>query len=166
LDEIQLAMMIKSAVMALQHANETGNYSVLRDLGTPVFRERFDQARLTAIFADLRARGVNMRPVLMIPPNLSKQPEFTPRNQLQLVGYFPTQPLQIQYEMLFLQIDGVWRIEGLSVAAEPVQAKVKPDERRPSAANGESAASIHLPAANPSNGTGEKWKAITGNGVE
>jgi hypothetical protein len=38
------------------------------------------------------------------------------------VGDFPTQPLKIQYEMLFLQIDGVWRIDGMAVDAVPAQA--------------------------------------------
>jgi hypothetical protein len=117
-----LATLIKSTIIALQHANQTGNYSVLRDLGTPVFRERFDQAALTTAFSNLRGRHVNLTTVTMLAPNLAKQPELTAQNQLHIVGYFQTQPLQVQYEMLFLQIDGVWRIEGLSVDAVPVQA--------------------------------------------
>ena len=119
---VQLAALIKSTIMALQHANQTGNYSVLRDLGTPVFRERFDQAQLTAIFSNLRSRSVNLSPVLFLAPNLTKQPEMTEGNQLRIVGDFPTQPLKIQYEILFLQIDGVWRIDGLAVDAVPQQA--------------------------------------------
>lgn len=46
---------------------------------------------------------------------------MTERNQLHIVGNFPTQPLQIQYELLFLQLDGVWRLDGLAVDAVPVQ---------------------------------------------
>ena len=117
MEAVQLVALIKSTIMALQHANQTGNYSVLRDLGSPVFRERFDQAQLTAIFSNLRSRGVNLTPVLFLPPNLTKQPEMTEGNQLHIVGDFPTQPLKIQYEILFLQIDGVWRIDGLAVDA-------------------------------------------------
>ena len=122
METVQLAALIKSTIMALQHANQTGNYSVLRDLGTPVFRERFDQAQLTAIFSNLRSRGINLTPVLFLAPNLTKQPEMTEGNELHLVGNFPTQPLQIQFEMLFLQIDGVWRINGFSADAVPQQA--------------------------------------------
>ena len=112
IDPVQLAMLIKSTIMALQHGNQTGNYSVLRDLGTPGFRESFDQARLTASFANLRSRGVNLNPALMLTPNFVKQPEFTPQNLLHFVGNFPTQPLQIQYELFFLMIGGVWRDRG------------------------------------------------------
>jgi hypothetical protein len=121
METVQLVTLIKSTIMALQHANQTGNYSVLRDLGTPVFRERFDQAQLAAIFSNLRSRGVNLSPVIFLAPNLTKQPELTEGNQLRIVGDFPTQPLKIQYEMLFLQIDGVWRIDGLAVDAVPQQ---------------------------------------------
>ena len=122
METVQLAALIKSTIMALQHANQTGNYSVLRDLGTPVFRERFDLAQLTAIFSNLRSRSVNLSPVLFLAPNLTKQPELTEGNQLRIVGDFPTQPLKIQYEMLFLQIDGVWRIDGMAIDAVPQQA--------------------------------------------
>ncbi len=122
METVQLVTLIKSTIMALQHANQTGNYSVLRDMGTPVFRERFDQAQLTAIFSTLRARNVNLSTVLFLTPNLTKQPDITEGKQLHIVGDFPTQPLKIQYEMLFLQIDGVWRIDGMAVDAVPVQA--------------------------------------------
>ena len=120
IDPVVLAMLIKSTIMALQHANQTGNYSVLRDLGTPSFRERLDQARLTAVFSDLRSRGINLSPVLLLTPNL-KQAELTGQNRLRLTGYFPTQPLQVQYELVFLMIGGVWRIEDISVDAVPPQ---------------------------------------------
>ena len=121
METVQLVTLIKSTIMAVQHANQTGNYSVLRDLGSPVFRERFDQARLTAVFANLRSRGVNLSPVLFLAPNLTKQPEMTEGNELHLVGDFPTRPLQIQYEMLFVELDGVWRLNGLAVDAVPAQ---------------------------------------------
>jgi hypothetical protein len=78
--------------------------------------ERFDQARLTEAFSNLRKRSVDM-----LPPNLKKEPEITEGKELHLVGNFPTQPLQVQFEMFFLQLDGVWRLNGLSVDAVPAE---------------------------------------------
>jgi hypothetical protein len=117
IDNVALAILIKSAIVAVQHANSTGNYSVLRDLGTPGFRERFDQAKLTAIFASFRARGINLSPVLMLLPNLTKPAEMTPQGQLRVFGTFPTRPLQIQYALVFQQQDGAWRLDGIAVDA-------------------------------------------------
>jgi hypothetical protein len=114
-----LAILIKSTVLALHHANLTGNYSVLRDMGTPIFRERFDQAALTNAFANLRGRKVDLSPALLVTPNLSKNPEFNQNGELVLIGDFPTQPLQIHFELMFLQLDGIWRLAGLGVDAVP-----------------------------------------------
>ncbi len=61
---LTLTLLIKGAVMALQQANMTGNYSVLRDLGTPVFRETFDQATLTAIFQQFCEPGKSISALL------------------------------------------------------------------------------------------------------
>ena len=153
METVQLITLIKSTIMAVQHANQTGNYSVLRDLGSPVFRERFDQARLTAIFANLRSRGVNLSPVLFLAPNLTKQPEMTEGNELHLVGDFPTQPLQIQYEMLFLELDGVWRLNGLAVDAVPVQLSANAPAAAASTAPSSSAWTAGQSAAPAATGT-------------
>jgi hypothetical protein len=117
IDSVVLAVLIKSAVVAVQQANATGNYSVLRDLGTPIFRERYDQVKLANIFSNLR--GVNLNGALLLMPNLTKQPELTPQGQLHVVGNFPTQPLEIRYEALFVQLDGIWRLDGIAVYAVP-----------------------------------------------
>jgi hypothetical protein len=134
LDAVALTVLIKSSIMALEHANTTGNYSVLRDLGTPAFREKFDQTRLSAIFANLRSRQITLNPALLLSPNLTKQPEVTAQNQLHLVGTFPTKPAQIQFELWFLNLNGAWRIEGIMVDAVPAQTTQGPTKGTPSSA--------------------------------
>ena len=119
IEAAQLIILIKSTIIALQQANQTGNYSVLRDLGTPIFREHFDQARLASVFADLRNRRVNLYPVLFLAPDLSKPPEITQGGQLHLTGYFATRPVQIQFDILFTTLDGVWRLDGAAIDAIP-----------------------------------------------
>ena len=86
---ITLIVMIRDAVIALHHANMTGNYSVLRDMGTPIFRENFDQAALAAAFANLRARKIDLSQTYFLAPSLSKNPELDKDNELVLVGFFP-----------------------------------------------------------------------------
>src|SRR5271165_1419790 len=79
---ITLTALIKGTVLALQQANMTGNYSVLRDTGTPIFREKFDQSARTSAFANLRSRKIDLTPALFLSPNLSKQPEFNQNGEL------------------------------------------------------------------------------------
>src|SRR5437870_3771185 len=46
-------MLVKNALTAANHANITGNYTVLRDLGTSAFRQRNSAAQLAATFENL-----------------------------------------------------------------------------------------------------------------
>ena len=114
-----LTVIIKDTIIALHHANMTGNYSVLRDMGTPVFRENFDQTALAGAFANLRARKIALSPAYYLSPNLTKAPELNKDSELVLVGFFPTQPMQIQFELRFMQLDGKWRLSGIGVDALP-----------------------------------------------
>ncbi len=137
---VTLTVIIKDAVIALNHANITGNYSVLRDMGTPVFRESFDQTALAAAFANLRVRKIDLSPAYFLSPNLTKKPELNKDNELVLVGFFPTQPLQIQFELRFMQLDGRWRLAGIGVDAVP------PSASQASAAASAPPAPAQLPA--------------------
>lgn len=112
-----LTVIIKDTIIALHHANMTGNYSVLRDMGTPLFRENFDQTALAGAFANLRARKIDLSPAYFLSPNLTKNPEMNKDNELVLVGFFPTQPLRIQFELRFMQLDGKWRLAGIGADA-------------------------------------------------
>ncbi len=143
---VTLTVIIKDAIIALNQANATGNYSVLRDMGTPVLRESFDQTALAAAFANLRTRKIDLSPAYFLSPNLTKKPELNKDNELVLVGLFPTQPLQIQFELRFMQLDGRWRLAGIAVDAVP-----------PSASQASAAASAPpAPAQQPAAGQASK----------
>lgn len=64
-DEARAEYMIKNILVALNHANLTGNYTVLRDLGSPRFRANNDAARLAAVFAPMREKGLDLAPVVL-----------------------------------------------------------------------------------------------------
>jgi hypothetical protein len=124
IDAVTVTLLIKGTVMALHQANQTGNYSVLRDMGTPVFRETFDQTALAAAFSNLRARKINLAAAMLAAPNLTKNPEMNKNGEIVFIGDFPTQPLLIHFQLSFLQIDSVWRIAGMAVDAIPPPAPV------------------------------------------
>ena len=151
LDAVALTILIKSTIIALQQANVTGNYSVLRDLGTPVFRERFNQTHLAEVFANLRNRGINLNPAIVLSPTLAKQPQVTEQGVLQVEGAFATQPLQIQFNISFQLIDGAWRIQGLAVDAAP-----PPGVANAEPAKGTSASSGQNPPGKPAAKTAAK----------
>ena len=49
--------MLRSTLIAVDQGNKTGNYTVVRDLGTPGFREANTPAKLGLVFAPLWTRA-------------------------------------------------------------------------------------------------------------
>jgi hypothetical protein len=115
---VTLAVLIKGTVTALDQANATGNYSVLRDLGTPAFREKFDQGALAGVFAELKARKLDLSQALLANVNVTRRPEFR-NGEMIIIGYFPAEPLNITFDLRFAQLDGVWRVAWIGVDAVP-----------------------------------------------
>lgn len=110
-----LLMMIRTTLIALNHANRTGNYTVLRDLAAPSFQATNNPARLGQIFAKLRSKNLDLSPIVLVSPQLSAKPAITAQGMLHIRGVFPTRPLQINFEFLFQPVAGHWRLFGLSV---------------------------------------------------
>ena len=108
-------VMIRSALIALDQANKTGNYTVLRDLGGAAFRRNTD-ARLAEVFAGLRARAVDLSPVLAVDPVLTLPPRIEATGLLRVRGFVPGQP-PLAFEIAWQREDGAWKLYGIVVTA-------------------------------------------------
>lgn len=118
-----VATLIRSTLIALHHANVTGNYTVLRDLGAPTFRERNSAVDLGRIFASIRARGIDLETVAVLQPKIDRPPQIDANGMLIVAGSFETQPVPVRFELAFQLIDRAWRLFGLSVGLQqPMQA--------------------------------------------
>lgn len=114
-------MLIKNALTAVNQANLTGNYTVLRDLGGPTFREKNNDARLATIFQKLRDQKSDLSPILALQPIYTERPIIDQAGELNLVGFFPTQPLQIQFRLAFQRVGNGWMIDSVSISTNAVQ---------------------------------------------
>ncbi len=112
----QALYLIRSTLLTLNDANHTGNYSVMRDLAAPDFQARNSPADLALSFTDLRRRNFDLFSVALAAPQLSTPPYLDPGKMLRLTGYFPTRPLQINFDLTFQNVDNHWRLYGVSVA--------------------------------------------------
>jgi hypothetical protein len=112
----QSLYLIRSALLTLNDANRSGNYTVLRDLAAPDFQAKNTAADLAAIFASLRARKLDLFAVALIAPKLSSPPQLDAKKMLHLTGSFPTRPLRIDFSLLFQDVGGRWRLYDISIA--------------------------------------------------
>ncbi|MGL9617304.1 hypothetical protein QRQ56_04840 [Bradyrhizobium sp. U531] len=115
IDRNGVLMLIRSSLLALDQANKTGNYTVLRDLAAPGFSAVNTAARLGEIFATQRNDKLDLSGVAVIDPQLSVLPEIAPNGMMRMAGFFPSVPSQVNFELLFAPVDGQWRLYGISV---------------------------------------------------
>ncbi len=130
IDRNGVMVLIRSSILALQQANETGNYTVLRDLGAPDFQQANTAARLGEIFAALRGQKLDLSGVRVLDPQLTLLPQIEANGALHMAGFFPSVPLQINFQLLYAPVAGRWRLDGISVGlgssspAAPISAPV------------------------------------------
>lgn len=123
-DPIVINKLVWSAMAALDHANQTGNYSVLPDLGAPSFQTNNSAATLGGIFQAIRNQQVDLGYTLVVAPNFQFPPVIVQGGLLRVRGTFPLRPAAIGFDLLFQNISGQWRIFGIAVApigAQPPQ---------------------------------------------
>jgi hypothetical protein len=109
-----MIIMIRSSLVALSQANVTNNYQVLSSLGSENFRKANSPARLAELFAPFRSNNIDLAPVVFVTPQLSQQPTIE-GGKLRMIGFFPTQPMRVDYDLQFEPSGGVWKLFGLSV---------------------------------------------------
>jgi hypothetical protein len=115
IDRNGVMILIRSALLALDQANKTGNYTVLRDIGAPGFQSN-TAARLGEIFVKLREDKLDLSGVAVIDPQLSLLPQIEANGMMRMAGFFPSVPAQVNFELLHAPVDGQWRLFGISVS--------------------------------------------------
>ena len=115
IDRNGVLILIRETLLALDQANKTGNYSVLRDLGAPDFQAN-SAARLAEIFAQQRRDNVDLSGVAVIDPQLTLLPQIEANGMMRMAGFFPSVPTQVNFELLYAPVGGRWRLFGLSVS--------------------------------------------------
>lgn len=120
-DALTVLKLVWSSMAALDHANQTGNYSVLRDLGAPSFQTNNSAATLGGIFQGLRAQQVDLGNALIVTPAYDFPPAIIQGGLLRVRGTFPLRPNAIGFDLLFQNVSGQWRLFG--IAAVPLVAQ-------------------------------------------
>jgi hypothetical protein len=115
-DKGKIVLLIRTALLTLNDALQSGNYTVLRDVAAPAFREANSAARLARIFSTLAESRIDLTLVAVMAPQLTAPPTIDPNTRmLHLKGYFPGQPVQLNFQLLYQPVAGRWRLFGLSV---------------------------------------------------
>lgn len=114
-DQLELAKTIWSTLLAVDHANRSGNYSVLRDMSAQGFQINNDAARLAQLFSGLRESRVDLANTLVIAPTFFEPPRQIQADVFQVKGVFQLRPTAIQFDLYYQWEQGRWKLFGIDL---------------------------------------------------
>ena len=114
-DQLELSKLIWSTILAVDHANRSGNYSVLRDMSAQGFQINNDAARLAQIFTGIREQRIDLANVLLVPPTYYEPPRQVQTDVFEVRGLFQIRPIAIQFHMFYQWEQGRWKLYGIDI---------------------------------------------------
>ena len=114
-DQLQLAKLVWSMMAAVDQANKSGNYSVLRDISSTGFQINNDPAKLAQIFANIRSSRIDLSNALLVPPTYTVAPQQIQADVFRVQGVFSLRPVALAFDMYFQWERGEWRLYGIDI---------------------------------------------------
>jgi hypothetical protein len=139
----KLIMLINSSLIALNQANATGNYTVLREMAAPGFQQANSAERLAQAFSKLRSSNLDLTPILLFQPKLYQRPVLNDRGMLRVTGFFPTSPERVNFDLIFQPVQEKWRLYGIAANTQ----RVNPAQAAPAPQGAPAPAAAPKPAA-------------------
>ena len=127
-------LLMRNALLALDHANKTNEYGVFRGIASTAFQVN-TAAKLSEIFAGQRREGLNLAFAAILEPRWTVDPQIEASGMIHMAGYFEVNPVPVVFDMLFTQQNGQWLLFGLTVGlAQPAPQAAAPATPAPTAA--------------------------------
>ena len=127
-------LLMRNALLALDHANKTNEYSVFRAISSTAFQVN-TAAKLSEIFAGQRREGLNLAYAAILEPRWTVEPQIEASGMIHMAGYFEVNPVPVVFDMLFTQQNGQWLLFGLTVGlAQPAPQAAAPAAPAPATA--------------------------------
>ena len=117
----QAVYLARATLIALDHANRTGNYAVLRELSARTFKSSHAEEQLSTIFAGLRRASLDLTASAVRQPLWQSAPIVERDGTLRLVGTMPASPVAVRFNLGFIVDDGLWKLNAISITPASTQ---------------------------------------------
>ena len=114
-DALEMSKLVWSTMLAVDHANRSGNYSVLRDISAQGFQINNNAAQLAQVFSGLRTQQVDLGNALLVPPTYTTAPQMVREDIFRVQGLFQLRPISIGFDLYFQWEQGRWKLFGIDL---------------------------------------------------
>lgn len=129
-DSLTVSKLVWSTLAAVDHANITGNYGMLRDLGAPGFQANNTAATLAGTFQAIRNQRVDLSNTLLLAPTYDFAPVIVQGGLLRARGRFTLRPVAVGFDLLYSYVAGRWQLFGIAVVPLPMPNTQAAPQRR------------------------------------
>ena len=119
----KLGILIRGTLIAVNHANLTDNYTLLRDLGSFEFSYRNSASTLADLFKPFRVNDINLEETVLEDPILIKKPVIEEGGILSLVGFTRIGQKEVVFDLKYKYELGFWKIMSISLSTRPANLK-------------------------------------------
>ena len=114
--ERALEALVKTSLLSFNDANVTGNYTVFHAKLSKPFREQFPPERLKETFKEFSEKNIDIELIAALKPTYDRAADRSiPRASCVVKGYFPTEPIRVNFDLAFIPSDGEWKLIRLNV---------------------------------------------------
>ena len=113
--ENALETLVKATLLTFNDANVTGIYTVFHAKLSKPFRDQFPVEKLEKVFEEFRGKKVDFEAIAALDPTYEPAPEVDKDGHLVVKGYFPTEPMRLDFSLEFIPSDGEWKLVGINV---------------------------------------------------
>ncbi|MEZ5708027.1 MAG: hypothetical protein R3E02_01420 [Blastomonas sp.] len=122
--ELEMAKLLWSTMAAVDHANQSGNYSVLRDISSPSFQVNNNAAQLAEIFRGIREARVDLSNTLVLSPSYTEPPAIVEPQVMRVRGYFGLRPTFVFFDLRYQWVSGRWRLHGIALSPSQIASEM------------------------------------------
>jgi len=108
--ERALETLVKTSLLSFNDANITGNYTIFHAKLSKPFREQFPPERLKETFKEFSDKRIDIDLVAAYGPSYTAPPAIDAEGKLVVKGFFPTEPVRVNFELDFIPSDGEWKL--------------------------------------------------------
>jgi len=129
-DADNILILIRTSLLTLNDAIQTGNFTVLRDRLSASVRNKNSPHTFHRVFGRLIEQNIDLRAVAVVTPEITAIPNIDQNGRLTLKGIFRAPDRTgVQFELVFEKEDQ-WRLYGASIDMVPTANATGPMQRR------------------------------------
>lgn len=128
--QLELSKLIWGTFAAVDQANRSGNYSVLRDISSQGFQVANNAARLSEIFAGLRNAQIDLSNAFLVPPTYLEAPRMVREDLFQVTGIFQLRPVSLGFDFTYQWEQGQWKLFAINISPVEMVPQAPPTPQR------------------------------------